>query len=109
MDWKWRGDFSPASRAEYQSIVQQLESERVVTKSSEGVPKTFHELPPLERAEVAKKRLNEYCKRAYGRVRYRNFGRARFTATLQRAKLTFSRLWSHRQIFIQFTVDKSTK
>ena len=68
MEWKWRGDFSPASRAEYHSIKHQLESEKVPGKAPGEPARSFHELAPQERAEVEKKRLNEYCKRAYRKV-----------------------------------------
>ena len=72
MEWAWRGDFQPASRAEYQSIKQQLESEKIPSKVPGEPARSFHELTPQERAEVEKKRLSEYCKRAYGKVRLLN-------------------------------------
>ena len=70
MEWAWRGDFQPASRAEYQSIKQQLESEKIPSKVPGEPARSFHELSPQERAEVEKKRLSEYCKRAYGKVNF---------------------------------------
>ena len=68
MEWSWRGEFSPASRAEYQSIKQQLESEKIPPRAPGEPTRSFHELGPQEQSEFTKKRLTEYCKRAYRKV-----------------------------------------
>ena len=94
MTWVWRGDFSeshshsstfpcthtpflntqspipgPASRNEYQTIRLQLESEKVQGPKP-GDPQTnFHSLPPHEQALREKKRLADYCRKAYKRTK----------------------------------------
>ncbi|CAI8058398.1 DNA polymerase epsilon catalytic subunit A [Geodia barretti] len=69
MTWVWRGDFSPASRNEYQTIRLQLESEKVQGPKP-GDPQTnFHSLPPHEQALLEKKRLADYCRKAYKRTK----------------------------------------
>ncbi|CAN7982572.1 unnamed protein product [Ixodes hexagonus] len=58
----------PASRAEFQRIQQQLETERF-PPAQPGLPqRAFHELPREERAAVEKKRLADYCRKAYKKV-----------------------------------------
>ena len=88
MTWAWRGDFSeshshvskpihsfthslipvPASRNEYQTIRLQLESEKI-PGSIPGEPLKFHSLPPQEQAQLEKRRLADYCRKAYKRTK----------------------------------------
>lgn len=68
MEWMWRGDYMPASRSEVQNIRQQLEAEFVsVVPGAE--PSPFHSLPKEEQATIEKKRLQDYCRKAYKKVR----------------------------------------
>ncbi|CAN8013629.1 unnamed protein product [Ixodes persulcatus] len=68
MPWTWRGEYMPASRAEFQRIQQQLEMERF-PPAQPGLPqRAFHELPREERAAMEKKRLADYCRKAYKKV-----------------------------------------
>ncbi|XP_064102350.1 DNA polymerase epsilon catalytic subunit A-like [Macrobrachium nipponense] len=69
MSWIWRGDVIPASRSEYQRIQQQLETERFPPLFPGGPNRAYHQLNREEQAAVEKKRLQEYCRRAYKKVK----------------------------------------
>ncbi|XP_037072699.1 DNA polymerase epsilon catalytic subunit A-like [Pollicipes pollicipes] len=75
MSWMWRGEVMPAKRNELQHIRQQLEMERFppyVAAGAEPTPggkdRAFHQLTRDEQAAIEKKRLSEYCRRAYKKV-----------------------------------------
>ncbi|XP_043195220.1 DNA polymerase epsilon catalytic subunit A-like [Amphibalanus amphitrite] len=76
MSWMWRGEVMPAKRNELQHIRQQLEMERFppYVREPGGVPepgakdRAFHQLSKDEQATIEKKRLSEYCRRAYKKV-----------------------------------------
>lgn len=63
MAWEWRGELIPASRGEYQQIMQQLEAE-----SFGKPPKHFHMLERSEREAIEMKRVKDYCRRVYGKT-----------------------------------------
>ncbi len=65
MPWMWRGEVMPASRSEFLRIQQQLETERFPPEVPGGPQRAFHQLGKDERAAFEKKRLTEYCKKAY--------------------------------------------
>ncbi|PRD31688.1 UNVERIFIED_CONTAM: Pole [Trichonephila clavipes] len=65
MPWTWRGEIMPASRGEFQRIQQQLEREVFPPSTPGGKPIPFHELSKEEQCAVEKKRLSEYCRKAY--------------------------------------------
>ena len=68
MKWIWRNEYMPASKNEFQRIQQQLENERFPgAKPGQGF-RAFHELPIEEQAEIEKKRLQEYCRKAYKKI-----------------------------------------
>ncbi|XP_071842244.1 DNA polymerase epsilon catalytic subunit A-like isoform X2 [Apostichopus japonicus] len=69
MLWKWRGDYMPASRNEYYRIQQQLESEKIPPLEPGGPPRIFHELSKEEQANLEKKRLGDYCRKAYKKTK----------------------------------------
>ncbi|XP_059569609.1 DNA polymerase epsilon catalytic subunit A isoform X2 [Alligator mississippiensis] len=69
MTWQWRGEFMPASRSEYHRIQQQLESEKFPPFYPDGPPRAFHELSHEEQAKYEKKRLADYCRKAYKKIR----------------------------------------
>ncbi|KAK3853994.1 hypothetical protein Pcinc_039493 [Petrolisthes cinctipes] len=69
MSWSWRGDVIPASRSEYQRIQQQLETERFPPAEPGGKHRAFHQLNKEEQAAAEKKRLQEYCRKAYKKVK----------------------------------------
>ncbi|KAL7059051.1 hypothetical protein AAHC03_013201 [Spirometra sp. Aus1] len=73
MSWKWRGELWTASRAEVYRVQAQLNQERfpdskVSEGGSSGGRRAFHELSREEQATVEKKRLNDFCRRAYKRI-----------------------------------------
>ena len=55
----------PASRSEFQRIQQQLETEKFPPMFPGGATRAFHQLTKEERATAEKKRLSEYCRKAY--------------------------------------------
>ncbi|CAI5437915.1 unnamed protein product [Caenorhabditis angaria] len=63
MAWEWRGELIPATRGEYQQIMQQLEAE-----SFGKPPKPFHMLEKAERDAIETKRVKDYCRRVYGKT-----------------------------------------
>lgn len=58
----------PATRAEFQRIQQQLETETFLSASNPKKRVPFHELPDEDRAAIEKKRLQDYCRRAYSKI-----------------------------------------
>lgn len=58
----------PASRAEFQRIQQQLETETFPLPMNPAKRVPFHELSDEDRAAIEKKRLQDYCRRAYSKV-----------------------------------------
>ena len=68
MKWTWRSEYMPATRNEFQRIQQQLENERFASAAAGGGVKPFHELGREEQAEIEKKRLQEYCRKAYKKI-----------------------------------------
>ena len=65
MPWMWRGEIMPASRSEFHRIQQQLETEKFPPQFPGGPQRAFHQLTKQERATFEKKRLSEYCRKAY--------------------------------------------
>ncbi|XP_073410903.1 DNA polymerase epsilon catalytic subunit A [Dendrobates tinctorius] len=68
MTWQWRGEFMPASRSEYHRIQQQLESEKFPPLFPGQPPRAFHVLTREEQAKYEKKRLADYCRKAYKKI-----------------------------------------
>lgn len=68
LTWTWRGEYMPASKSEFHRIQQQLENEKFPPSIPGGKPRAFHELTKEEQAAEEKKRLSEYCRKAYKRV-----------------------------------------
>ncbi|CAL8111322.1 unnamed protein product [Orchesella dallaii] len=69
MPWTWRGEHMPASRGEFQRIQQQLEMEKFPPAVPGGSQRAYHQLNKEERAAHEKARLQEYCRKAYKKVR----------------------------------------
>ena len=71
----WRGDYYPANKNETARIRQQLETEKFAQKGKFGememVP--YHKLPEAERATKLKQRVSEYCRRAYKKIKARDY------------------------------------
>lgn len=70
MPWEWRGELMPATRGEYHRIQQQLENEKFPPLFPGQPPRAFHELPRPEQAEQERKRLAEYCRKAYKKAHF---------------------------------------
>uniref|UniRef100_A0A3Q3JPX5 DNA polymerase epsilon catalytic subunit n=1 Tax=Monopterus albus TaxID=43700 RepID=A0A3Q3JPX5_MONAL len=68
MTWQWRGEIMPASRSEFHRIQQQLESEKFPPLFPNGPPRAFHTLSREEQAKHEKKRLSDYCRKAYKKI-----------------------------------------
>lgn len=71
MSWKWRGELWTASRAEVYRVQAQLAQERFPTKSpatGQTYNRAFHQLSREEQAAVEKKRMTDFCRRAYKRI-----------------------------------------
>ena len=83
MPWMWRGEIMPASRSEFQRIQQQLETEKFPPQFPGGNPRAFHELQKEERATIEKKRLAEYCRKAYKKTHITKM-EERYTTTCQK-------------------------
>ncbi|XP_022098482.1 DNA polymerase epsilon catalytic subunit A-like [Acanthaster planci] len=69
LPWMWRGDFLPASRGEYHRIKQQLEMEKIPPLNPGEPTRVFHEIPREEQAAMEKKRLSDYCRKAYKKTK----------------------------------------
>ncbi|XP_019487455.1 PREDICTED: DNA polymerase epsilon catalytic subunit A [Hipposideros armiger] len=83
MVWQWRGEFMPASRSEYHRIRHQLESEKFPPLIPEGPARAFHELSREEQAKYEKRRLADYCRKAYKKTHVTKVGE-RLTTICQR-------------------------
>ncbi|KAF7989243.1 hypothetical protein HCN44_007840 [Aphidius gifuensis] len=69
MSWQWRGDYLSASLGEYQRVQQQLETEKFPPQFPGGPRRAFHTLSKQEQADFQKKRLTDYCKKAYKKTK----------------------------------------
>ncbi|KAI8376487.1 uncharacterized protein BYT42DRAFT_574794 [Radiomyces spectabilis] len=69
MTWTWRGEFFPAKRNEHKMIHNQLTQETFPPKVPNGAPRPWHELSEAEQTTLLHKRLTDYCKRVYKKVR----------------------------------------
>ncbi|XP_053674267.1 DNA polymerase epsilon catalytic subunit 1 [Anopheles nili] len=69
MEWLWRGEMLPASRNEFQRIQQQLETEKFPPLFPGGAQRAFHELSRDDQANYEKKRLADYCRKAYKKTK----------------------------------------
>jgi len=67
MQWCWRGERYPGTRAEYNMIKSQLMTEKFPPKVKGGEPRDFSQLPSSEQASLIHKRLGDYCQKVYKR------------------------------------------
>ncbi|VDL61470.1 unnamed protein product [Hymenolepis diminuta] len=67
MAWQWRGELWAASRAEVYRVQAQLQQEKFPLRG-QPFPVPFHKLPKEEQVAVEKKRLSDFCRRAYKRI-----------------------------------------
>ncbi|GAV48505.1 hypothetical protein ZYGR_0K00100, partial [Zygosaccharomyces rouxii] len=71
MTWAWRGEFFPAKMDEYNMIKRALQNETFPNsnKMSKKQFLTFDELSYAQQVTHIKKRLTDYCKKNYHRIR----------------------------------------
>ncbi|XP_073973254.1 DNA polymerase epsilon catalytic subunit 1 isoform X2 [Rhodnius prolixus] len=69
MTWMWRGEYMPASRSEFHRIQQQLETEKFAPLAAGEPSRAFHQLSKQEQAVIEKKRLTDYCRKAYKKTK----------------------------------------
>lgn len=69
MTWTWRGEYSPAKQNEYRMIEHQLSKETFPPKIPNGAPRAWHNLTESEQQSLISKRLNEYSRKVYKKVR----------------------------------------
>ncbi|KAF3934297.1 hypothetical protein ABW19_dt0205260 [Dactylella cylindrospora] len=69
LPWAWRGEYLPPKRDEYLMIRRALENERFPPKYPNGPYRTWDSLPPSEQAALTKKRLIEYSKKIYHKIK----------------------------------------
>jgi DNA polymerase epsilon subunit 1 len=62
LKWAWRGDTTPATRAEYSFLRNHISHELV-----DGTP--FLQLPPQEQAKHLKERVNTYARKVYRKTK----------------------------------------
>lgn len=70
MTWAWRGEFFPARRDEFNMIKHALAQENDLAAKRPGGPKrTFAELSPSEQSALLHKRLGDYSRKVYKKVK----------------------------------------
>lgn len=69
LTWSWRGEYFPAKRNEYNMIQNQLTTETFPPAKPKGPPRTWHQLTEKEQSALLRKRLTDYCKKVYKKVR----------------------------------------
>nr|XP_009858713.1 DNA polymerase epsilon catalytic subunit A-like [Ciona intestinalis] len=83
MNWMWRGEYLPASKNEFHRIQQQLENERVPDPNIPGKQVPYQEVSKEEQANLAKSRLQAYCRRAYKKTKVKRL-EEKYTTVCQR-------------------------
>lgn len=69
LTWSWRGEFYPAKMDEYGMIKRAIKSE-MFKPIRDGFPKrTFDELSSTEQAAEMKKRISDYSRKVYRRIK----------------------------------------
>lgn len=69
MTWAWRGDFYPAKMDEYQLVKRSLQNETFPPKREGLARRTFDDLPYAEQVTHIKKRLSDYSRKNYHKVK----------------------------------------
>lgn len=69
MTWAWRGDYNPAKMDEYHLVKRSLQNESFAPKRP-GLPRrNFDDLPHVEQVALVKKRLQDYSRKNYHKVK----------------------------------------
>ncbi|SSD58769.1 probable DNA polymerase epsilon catalytic subunit A [Saccharomycodes ludwigii] len=71
LNWAWRGDFFPAKMDEYGMVKRALQNETFPNKNKKSPKKylTFDELSYADQVAHIKKRLTDYCRNVYHKVK----------------------------------------
>ncbi|KAI0224564.1 DNA polymerase epsilon catalytic subunit [Massospora cicadina] len=69
MAWSWRGEYYPAKQGDINMIRHQLASEVFPGHNFADAPRTFQSLTPNEQHEQIKRRLTQYCRKVYNKVK----------------------------------------
>ncbi|KAK9460210.1 uncharacterized protein V1516DRAFT_679244 [Lipomyces oligophaga] len=69
LPWMWRGEYFPAKKDEYNMIKRQLQNESFPSKVVNQPAKSFDDLPMVEQNALIKKRISEYSKKVYHRLK----------------------------------------
>lgn len=69
LPWSWRGEFFPPKKEEYLMIRESLSKETFPPTKFSNVPRTFDQLSVTEQASYVKKRLTEYSKKVYSKIK----------------------------------------
>lgn len=85
MEWVWRGETYAATRTEYFSLKNQLQSEMFPPAfGQQGRQRTWNELTSEERGKLLKERLKKYCQKVYKRVLNKPVSELRHAGVCQR-------------------------
>ena len=69
LNWAWRGEFFPAQRDEFNMIKFALNQETFPAKRAGGPERRFHELAEAEQTAMLHKRLTDYSKKVYKKIK----------------------------------------
>jgi DNA polymerase epsilon subunit 1 len=72
MDWVWRGDYSPATKGEYERTKDQLSREgrpQLAIEAEDGETQDFNSMNEREQASLVADRLKTYARKAYKRTK----------------------------------------
>lgn len=69
LPWSWRGEFYPAEMNEYNMIKRTLQNETFPNPKHWLPPRKFEELSYTEQAGLVKKRLSDYTRKVYNRIK----------------------------------------
>lgn len=69
MTWAWRGEFYPASQSDYGLVKRTLQNEKFSSSNPRVGEVLFKNLPYPEQATIIKKRIMEYSRKNYNRLK----------------------------------------
>ncbi|EEQ36620.1 hypothetical protein CLUG_00743 [Clavispora lusitaniae ATCC 42720] len=69
MTWAWRGEFYPAEQNEYGMVKRTLQNETFPGTRPWLPARSFDELPYAEQASLIKKRISDYSRKVYNRIK----------------------------------------
>lgn len=69
LPWSWRGEYFPAEMNEYNMVKRTLQNEQFPPLKPWLPARTFDELPYLEQAAAVRKRVLDYSRKVYNRIK----------------------------------------